>query len=250
MGGWGPYSVLGICHLFEDHDFYERAAGVVESGERRTTAAEYVDRIDWDNMAERQRLLRIIDDVLDHFPEDAEPGPDRTKGERLRRTLARAREPAPGDDVLADILQALDAEHVDIAWQKALDRRSRDPEGAITAARTMLESTCKLILDDLDLEYSTKADLPELYKTVAGSLRLAPEDHLEQAFKQILGGCMTVVNGLATLRNRLGDSHGQGAKPVRPSSRHANLTVNLAGAVAAFLVETWQARPPTPTPKK
>ena len=46
----------------------------------------------------------------------------------------------------------------------------------------------------------------------------------------------------ATLRNRIGDAHGQGRNPVRPAPRHAALAVNLAGSVATFLVETWQGK--------
>ncbi|WP_246715459.1 abortive infection family protein [Rhizobium sp. BK512] len=35
-------------------------------------------------------------------------------------------------------------------------------------------------------------------------------------------------------------AHGKGGKlPVRPSPRHANLAVNMAGAMATFLVETF-----------
>lgn len=49
-----------------------------------------------------------------------------------------------------------------------------------------------------------------------------------------------MVNGLGTLRNRLGDAHGQGAKTVRPAPRHAELAVNLAGSVALFLVATFK----------
>jgi hypothetical protein len=120
-------------------------------------------------------------------------------------------------------------------------RRSSDPEGAITSARTLLETVCKLILDDLGVAHSDD-DLPKLYGKVARELRLAPSEYTEEAFKQILGGCWSVVNGLGTLRNRLSDSHGQGALPVRPAERHAELAVNLAGAMAAFLVATLEAR--------
>jgi hypothetical protein len=147
----------------------------------------------------------------------------------------------PVDDVAIEALAALDAGHVALSWQKALDRRTGDPEGAITAARTTLESVCKLILDDYGVQY-TDDDLPKLYKKVADQMKLAPSDHTEQAFKQILSGCYSVVNGLGTLRNRLSDSHGQGVRPVRPAPRHADLSVNLAGAMATFLVQTWQAR--------
>ncbi len=89
--------------------------------------------------------------------------------------------------------------------------------------------------------YGTE-DLPKLYRKVAEVLSLAPEQHTEPIFKAILGNCQSVVNHLASLRNRVGDAHGKGGRPVRPGPRHAALAVNLAGAMAAFLVETWIAR--------
>lgn len=147
----------------------------------------------------------------------------------------------PADESIVEALSALDADHVNLAWRKALDRRASDPEGAITSARALLESVCKLILSDYKIAYSDE-DLPKLYKKVADAMQLSPSEHTEQAFKQILSGCYSVVNGLATLRNKLSDSHGQGGNPVRPAPRHADLAVNLAGAMATSLVETWQAR--------
>ena len=44
------------------------------------------------------------------------------------------------------------------------------------------------------------------------------------------------------MRNKLGDAHGKGKKAVKPAARHAALAVNLAGAMAMFLVETWSSR--------
>jgi hypothetical protein len=102
----------------------------------------------------------------------------------------------------------------------------------------LLETVCKRILDDLKISYTNKEDLPKLYSLTASALNLAPDQHSEEAIKAILGGAMTVVNGIGTLRNRLGDSHGRGGKPVRPAARHASLAVNMAGALATFLVET------------
>ena len=71
---------------------------------------------------------------------------------------------------------------------------------------------------------------------------LAPSQHDEKVFKQILGGCTSVVEGLAAVRNRLSDSHGRGLEVARPSARHAELAVNLAGAMATFLVATLDER--------
>ncbi len=148
----------------------------------------------------------------------------------------------PSDEAVSEALGALDLSHISSVWAKALERRQADPEGAITAARTLLESVCKCILDNLDVEYEDAWDLPKLYKTTAETLNLAPSQHTEQVFKQILGGCVAVVEGLGSLRNKLSDAHGRGKLPVKPAARHAELVVNLAGAAASFLVETYRAR--------
>ena len=123
-------------------------------------------------------------------------------------------------------------------WRKALERMTSDPEGAITLARSLLESVLKHILDARKVAYNDKADLPELYRLVAKELNLAPDQHTEDNFKRILGGITSVVNELGSLRNRLGDAHGKGKGGVRPAPRHAELAVNLAGSIALFLVET------------
>ncbi len=127
-------------------------------------------------------------------------------------------------------------------WQTALDRVSNDPEGAITLSRTILEGTCKAILSELEQDYGSNDDLPKLWKKCATHLNLSPSQHQEQIFKSILSNCSSIVTNLSTLRNKLGDAHVNHVRPVKPTSRHASLTVNLSGTMASFLVETWQAR--------
>jgi hypothetical protein len=152
-------------------------------------------------------------------------------------------EKIPADKTVSEGLKRFDEEGVHIVWSRALERRTTDPEGAITAARTLLETACKHILDEESIEYDdNKIELHQLYKLVSIELNLSPSQHTEDVFKQILGGCSAIVNGLGTLRNRLGDAHGKGKRPVRPAPRHAELAVNLAGSLTLFLVETWEAR--------
>lgn len=152
----------------------------------------------------------------------------------------------PSARMISETLHKFDAENVHASWAKALDRCSADPDGAVTAARTLLETVCKHILDETKTEYGKSPNLPELYDLVAKGLRLSPTQHTEKMFRQILQGCSSVVNGLGSLRNKLGDAHGQGKGGVRPKSRHAALAANLAGAMAVFLVETWEARKDDP----
>jgi hypothetical protein len=172
--------------------------------------------------------------------------------EERRRFLRSEFEPAlsllesdmasPTEDVISQAIAKLNSDHVAEAWRKALERRNDDPEGAITAARTLLESVCKHILDECGIAYGEKDDLPKLYGLTAEQLKLSPSQHTEQIFKQILGGCKSVVEGLGALRNKLSDAHGKGKKSPKPSPRHAELAVNLAGSMATFIVSTWEKR--------
>ncbi len=149
---------------------------------------------------------------------------------------------SPVAETAKEILKRLSSDAVQDAWRRTLTRQTDDPEGAITAARSLLETVCKHILDDAGQEYAHDADLPKLYHLVSKELQLAPSQHAEEAFKRILGGCASVVEGLGTLRNRVGDAHGTGRRAVKPQARHAALAVNLAGAMATFIVATWEAR--------
>jgi len=117
---------------------------------------------------------------------------------------------SPASEPIHLSIQNLDSKHVSGFWQKALARRRTDPAGAITAARTLLESTCKTILDECGAEYGTNPTLPALWQLTANELRLAPSQYQENAFKTILGNCQSIVGTLGNLRNEIGDAHGQG----------------------------------------
>jgi hypothetical protein len=159
---------------------------------------------------------------------------------------------SPADAAISDTLAKFEPEQVHARWTAAMDRRGDDPAGAITLARTLLEDVCRWLLHDLDIPAADKDDLPALYRKLSKALKLAPDDHSEQVFKQILGNCQSVVESLGALRNKLGDAHGGGPKRARPAARHAELAVNLAGSMATFLVATWEMRRTstsgTPTP--
>lgn len=149
---------------------------------------------------------------------------------------------AAADSVISEVLKNYDAPAVQAFWNKALERRSIDPEGAVTAASTLLEEVCKHILEDSGLEWDKKWNIPKLYSEVSKILNLAPSQHQEEIFKTILGNCQSVVQSIGSLRNTGGDAHAGGRSRITFKPRHAALSVNLAGSMALFLIETWQAK--------
>jgi len=149
---------------------------------------------------------------------------------------------SPSDQSAGHSIRESGQAYITLEWEKCLNRKLADPEGAITSARSLLETVLKHILDELSESYKSSDDLPTLFRKAAKKLNISPEQHTEEVFKQILGGVVSVVNGFASLRNRYGDSHGKDKRYIKPSERHAKLAVNLAGALASFILETFEKR--------
>lgn len=121
-----------------------------------------------------------------------------------------------------------------------------DPPAAIASSKEMVESVCKIILDDYDITYGKSLDLLDLYKETAKALRLNAEAvpnsaKGSQAAQGALRALVTTVQRLAELRNELGLGHGR-SRSSQALTRHARLAFNTSSAVAEFLLDTWHER--------
>src|SRR6266404_1020979 len=94
---------------------------------------------------------------------------------------------APLDADVSTSLRAFDAARVEDAWNDARNHRLDNPRIALTAAKELLESTCKHILDLSRAPYDDRAELPDLYRLTARCLDLAPSQQSEDTFRRIFG---------------------------------------------------------------
>lgn len=131
-------------------------------------------------------------------------------------------------------------DHKDL-WDKANDRLLSDPDGAITAARSLLEFTCKGILDELSISYSGASDLPKLYNDACKALGMAPGGQVDPSFRAVFSSTFQIVQSVAEIRNKYGDAHGKVNASLRASRAEAELAVHLAGAVSCFLVSRFES---------
>lgn len=112
-----------------------------------------------------------------------------------------------------------------------------DYSGAITNARSLVES----VLIGIEKEFDPQApeydgNLQGLYKRAQKYLHLEPDrKDISDSLRQILSGLVSVVGGLAAVRNKMGDAH---ATSYRPSRHHAKLAVHTAVTLSDFLFET------------
>lgn len=113
-----------------------------------------------------------------------------------------------------------------------------DLDGAVTVARTLLEA----VLSELEFRLAGnrgdhKGDLPRQFKAVAKLLRIDDErPELDERFKDVVRGLVTIVSGVAPLRNRISDGH---ARARRPARHHARVVINASRTVVTFLVESY-----------
>lgn len=141
-------------------------------------------------------------------------------------------------------LKYVSSDRLNNYWKKIIERSEHDPEGAITASKTLFEAVMKYVLDTEKVSYSNKDDYSTLYIKLKKTINLDPTKHNVQNFKQILKGISSVIQGFSALRNDYGDAHGTGEKSYIPESRHAELVINLAGSLSAFVIDTYKTKIP------
>lgn len=221
------------------------------SGERRQLVEGYYAGLDLTDPTDVQKVLRVIEREIAR----CQPRQDQVAQSPIgpvvitleqsgyRRDGYRILPVSPTPLVnLEGHLQVINSQSIAENWERMLVAAESDPEDAITAARALVESTCKSILEELHISYEDAWDLTRLYKETTKVLQLSPRGYKEQVFKQILGGMSSVTAGLAEVRNAFSDAHGKGKRPVRAAPRHARLAVNAAGTLTVFLLETFDSR--------
>jgi hypothetical protein len=85
-----------------------------------------------------------------------------------------------------------------------------DFSGAITSARTFLESLLLFIYKEITKkDYEFNGDLQRLYKDVRPLIGLNLEKSTEEDIKKVLGGLISIVFGISGISNRVADRHGR-----------------------------------------
>ncbi len=157
---------------------------------------------------------------------------------------------APGVAVARDALSGADAGYVAQQITRMETAVQNDPGLAIGTAKELVETCCRTILAERQIEMPPNPDLPQLVKLTCRELELTRSDIPDQAraaetIKRLLSNLATITQGIAELRNKYGTGHGREAREKGLSSRHAKLAVGAASTLAVFLVETHRVRSPS-----
>lgn len=257
LGGF----VLGrIRDLFDGEGISCSSVEPDLSGQRRCLVERYYATVDWADPSDVGKVLRVYEvvlaptrevddsgDVIDVYPAGWQELVDLLK--RDGYTLDRQGRLRASKESLATMPVHMLSDASSI--QEHMDRISgcmdRDPQQAVSGAKSLIEATTKLVLNQLAQVYDEQAEVPALVKQVQIALKLHPDTLAPTAkgtdtVKRILSNLSQVAIGVAELRNEYGPDHGR-TVAVPLASRHANLAVGCASAYCRMLLETLEARP-------
>ena len=117
---------------------------------------------------------------------------------------------APVASALSETARVLNLESVAQDFDRSLQQSGTDPEDAITAACSTVESVCKCILDKLGQPYPREQTISRLVRAVQRQLDISPDrEDIDPDLRQILGGLAGVAGGIGALRTHSGDAHGR-----------------------------------------
>jgi hypothetical protein len=189
-----------------------------------------------------EKVLEYLNSYLSHDGYELQ-----RQGRNIR--LTRRGTVAPVISALSETVAIIDFDTVQCDLDRALASAETDPEDAVTAACSIIESVCRSVLDELNLPLPVQLDVQGLYKAIREPLGLAPgkEDvapEIATDVRSILGGLNAAIQGIGALRTHAGDAHGRGRGFRRLDSRIAHLAIHAASGISLFIIETWQKKFP------
>lgn len=248
--GWG---ILRLIEDAFDAEGFEPTAKSNQSGARRSLFDSYANAIDWQDHGQVQRALRVFQEILTW--EDDVPSEYRDKAlAKIRRLLdqdgyvlddeGRIREKRHPESTGLPLERLRDAESI----REHLARLDpSDPALAISSAKSLIEATCKHVLEELKEPYEERMDISPLVKAVQRALKVDPETIAptkkgRDTIVRVLSNLSQVAVGVAELRNEYGTDHGWTRSSGGLGPRHARLAVGGAVNFCHFLLDTLDDR--------
>ncbi|MFD9469926.1 abortive infection family protein [Streptomyces goshikiensis] len=244
-----------VAELWEDHGFAPVALEDLkysDSGQRRTEFMRYAEGVDWTDERHVRRALLVFEDYIRKYRDPGEEGTPRWLEDikvRLDRDGYHLNDKGQiswvNPPVLVRDLSGLsDPSGIVVELERIRRDLTTDPQGAIGAAKQLIEATAKTALRELGVVVEKNRDVPILVAMVHKELRLdaasAPDGpDGSKAIKKILSGAVNIAVGVAELRNQgFGSGHGQASAPSGLGVRHARLTVNAAVTWCELILDT------------
>jgi len=236
---------------------YAGAPGDPPPDSKNAKALAWLRRVNKDESVEPLKVLgQLIEGYMDEeIDENLDFNPEKKKEEkgRIVKALRNAKLQYMRGGILSGTLaapsisleQSISKRNIPVLNEE-FDRAIRSVETstkeALSAACNILESLCKIYIEEEGLEMPTKQDLQPIWNVVRKDLGFDPAKIEDRDLKEILSGLIATVNGVGALRTHASTAHGAGAKNYKVEPRHARLAIHAAHTVVLFVLESWDKK--------
>lgn len=198
-------------------------------------------------------IIKLLKDLLEyyeaHYEYEIENDDDYSKAyKRCKDIMERLLyNKSPLTPVAVNLKEKFSSEYLSAQIDLMLKMQSENPTEAIGKAKELVESCCKTILDENEIEWDKNWDVGQLTGETIKLLKLMPKDIPDTApaaneMEAILGNLRAIATNLAALRNPYGSGHGKSAIYEGLEERHAKLDVGSSIILVSFLWDTHERR--------
>lgn len=143
---------------------------------------------------------------------------------------------------LQTIIRSRDLGGLETEFTRTLGSVDSDPPSAATAASAIIESLCKVYIEDSQLPMPSDQSIKPLWKVVQSHLGLNPGSVADQDLARLLGSLSGIVDAVGAFRTHAGSAHGRGRSMTALKPAHARLAIHAAHTLATFVLETWSGQ--------
>lgn len=232
---------------------YANAPGDPPEGSKSTKAQEWLRRVN----KEHTQPLTVLGKLVENFIESPESSyltaekeafdkkriSDILEQYNLQYHVGGVITDLVGNTVsktLDTLIKELNISALDLEFNRALANVNKNPREAISAASNILETICKIYIEDKNLEKPQKQDLKSIWSVVRKDIGFDPKLLEDSDLQTILTGLFALIEGIGALRTHASSAHGAGKKLYNLEARHSRLAVHSAHTAAVFILETWE----------
>jgi hypothetical protein len=143
---------------------------------------------------------------------------------------------------LSKVRASINTDYINGAANKMMQSiEDGDTESAIGQAKELIETVCKFILKQENIEISKDRSLLNLYKQMTKILYANnDESEIQEFIKKMLNGFSIIIHSIIELRNKYGTGHGKNPDFKPLEKRYAQLAVGAATDIALFFLSTYE----------
>lgn len=238
---------------------YANAPGDPPDGSKSAKAQEWLRRTNKENDVDPLAVLgRLIEEYMEELPPTDplsfdQPPTHTSDQEKLNAILARYElQYARGGMIvgalgspsrmLEEYVRERDIPALELEFNRALANVDANPREAVSAASNILETLCKVYIEEQGLEMPAQQDLKPVWTVVRKDLGFDPGRVEDDDLKKILSGLISIVDGIGALRTHASSAHGAGKNAYKLLPRHSRLAVHSAHTAALFVLESWDQK--------